>query len=73
MSNLCVRIANDDYKRLSNQYQLTSTTKNVVTKILTFHVMRKQYILLKLEDLKTTELNSVVGNLVLILFDRKIL
>ena len=73
MSNLCVRIANDDYKRLSNQYQFTSTRKNVVTKILTFHVMRKPYILLKLEDLKTTELNSVVGNLVLILFDRKIL
>ena len=35
--------------------------------------MQKPYILLKLEDMKKTELNSVVGDLVLILFDTKIL
>ena len=69
ITDLYVRTANENYKTLPNKYQLTSTTKTTVTEIIPFHVLPTPCILLKLEDLNMTNINSVVGKLIFIFID----
>ncbi|CAF1507337.1 unnamed protein product [Rotaria sordida] len=61
INNLCIKTANDTYKTLPNRFQLTSTTKTTITEIMDFHIMPIEYQFLKLEDLATTPLDSVIG------------
>ncbi|CAF4969149.1 unnamed protein product, partial [Rotaria sp. Silwood1] len=60
ITDLCIRTANKNYKTLPNQYQLTSTNKTTVVEIIPFYVTPIAYILLKLEDLNSTDINSVI-------------
>ncbi len=63
---MCIKTSNDAYKTLPNKYQLTTTNKTTITEIMPLEVMPIPYSFLKLADLESTDLNSVIGESVLI-------
>jgi hypothetical protein len=63
---LCIKTSNDLYKTLPNNFQLTTTDKTTIAEIMPLEVMPIPYVLVKLEDIETTGINSIIGKFVLI-------
>jgi len=65
-----MRTANEVYKTLANNIQLNSTNQTVVNEIIAIPIAALPYNLMNLKDLDKTDINSVVGKVILNLINR---